>query len=183
MRAVVIVPVLKKTGRQSAEILSTMTTRSDGSRLDEATGLPVGTVKIPSFLEHAGNRVDSRSVLARAEASIGRRLLELLRKHPQAARALGFAPEDVEEVLLTSATELEFWVRTPGAQEEVEQLAVSQALQEQYWKPTKGPVRSGLERALDHLEQGGHRAGRQLPPQPTLIDLLANEVRRALKAQ
>jgi glutamine synthetase len=124
---------------------------------DEATGLPVGTVKIPSFLEHAGNRVDSRSVLARAEASIGRRLLELLRKHPAAARALGFAPEDVEEVLLTSATELEFWVRTPGAREEVEQLAVSQALQEQYWKPTKGPVRSGLERALDLLERTGLR--------------------------
>ena len=39
MRAVVIVPVLKKTGRQSAEILSATTTRSDESRLDEATGL------------------------------------------------------------------------------------------------------------------------------------------------
>ena len=39
MRAVVIVPVLKKTGRQSAEILSTTTTRSDESRLEEATGL------------------------------------------------------------------------------------------------------------------------------------------------
>ncbi len=39
MRAVVIVPVLKKTGRQSADMLSTTTTRSDESRLEEATGL------------------------------------------------------------------------------------------------------------------------------------------------
>ncbi|HEV7318310.1 MAG TPA: GTPase HflX [Ensifer sp.] len=39
MRAVVIVPVLKKTGRQSGDILSTTTTRSDESRLEEATGL------------------------------------------------------------------------------------------------------------------------------------------------
>ncbi|HEU5042021.1 MAG TPA: hypothetical protein VFT84_14425 [Gemmatimonadales bacterium] len=49
--------------------------------------------------------------------------------------------------------------------------------------PVVARIHLGLERALDHLEQGGHRAGRQLPPQPTLIDLLANEVRRALKAR
>ena len=49
--------------------------------------------------------------------------------------------------------------------------------------PVVARIHLGLERALDHLEQGGHRAGRQLPPQPSLIDLLANEVRRALKAQ
>jgi glutamine synthetase len=125
--------------------------------LDPATRRPVGTVKIPAFLEHAGVHVDSRAVLARAEASAQRRIMALLRAHPEAARALGFAPEDVAEVLLTAATELEFWVRTPGAREEVEQLAVSQALQEQYWKPTKGPVRSGLERALDLLEACGLR--------------------------
>lgn len=39
MRAVVIVPVLKKTGRQAAEMLSAASTRTDESRLDEATGL------------------------------------------------------------------------------------------------------------------------------------------------
>jgi hypothetical protein len=38
----------------------------------------------------------------------------------------------------------------------------------------------GLERALDQLEHG-HRAERNLPP-PRLIDLLANEVRRALNS-
>src|SRR5918998_3842014 len=51
--------------------------------LDEETGLPVGTVKIPAFLEHAGVLVDARSVLARAEASVGRRLKALLSEHPQ----------------------------------------------------------------------------------------------------
>lgn len=39
MRAVVIVPVLKKTGRQAAETLSVTSTRTDESRLEEATGL------------------------------------------------------------------------------------------------------------------------------------------------
>jgi glutamine synthetase len=125
--------------------------------IDAATDLPVGTVRIPAFLEHAGQRVDSRSVLARAEASAQSRLLALLREQPAVARALGFEPDDVAEVVLTAATELEFWVRTPGAREEVEQLAVSQALQEQYWKPTKGAVRTGLERALDLLGGCGLR--------------------------
>jgi hypothetical protein len=48
--------------------------------------------------------------------------------------------------------------------------------------PVIARIQLGLERALDHLEQGGHRAGRQLPSPPGLIDLLANEVRRALKS-
>ncbi|MGF6171827.1 GTPase HflX [Ensifer sp. 4252] len=39
MRAVVIVPVLKKTGRQAAETLSATSPRTDESRLEEATGL------------------------------------------------------------------------------------------------------------------------------------------------
>jgi len=125
--------------------------------LDEKNGLPIGTVKIFAFLEHAGVRVDSRAVLARAEEAVKRRLLALLREHPRAARELGFSPDDVADVLLTSATELEFWVRTPGAREEVQQLAVSQALQEQYWKPTRGAVRAGLERALGLLEAYGLR--------------------------
>lgn len=48
--------------------------------------------------------------------------------------------------------------------------------------PVLARIHLGLERALDHLEQGGHRVSRQLASQPTLIDLLANEVRRALKS-
>lgn len=39
MRAVVIVPVLKKTGRQSADVIVATSTRSDESRLEETIGL------------------------------------------------------------------------------------------------------------------------------------------------
>ena len=123
--------------------------------IDDETGLPVGTLMIPAFLRHAGRWVDSRCVLRRAEEYVGSRLAELLSAHPRVAQALGVDPQQIDHVMLTAATELEFWVRTPGARAEVERLAVSQALQEQYWKPTKGAVRTGLERSLDLLRAYG----------------------------
>ncbi len=123
--------------------------------LDEETGLPVGTVMIPAFLRHETRWVDSRSVLRRAEEYIGARMAELLAANPRVARSLGIRPNQIERVTLTAATELEFWVRTPGSRVEVERLAVSQALQEQYWKPTKGDVRTGLENSLDLLGRYG----------------------------
>lgn len=123
--------------------------------LDDATGLPVGTVMIPAFLRHENQWVDSRSVLQRAEKYVGERVKELLAKNSRVARSLGIRGDRVERVLLTAATELEFWVRTPGAQAEVERLAVSQALQEQYWKPTRGKVRTGLENSLEMLRRYG----------------------------
>ena len=47
--------------------------------------------------------------------------------------------------------------------------------------PVVARIQLGLERALDHLEHG-NRADRLLPPTPPrLLDLLANEVRKALK--
>jgi hypothetical protein len=48
--------------------------------------------------------------------------------------------------------------------------------------PIVARIQLGLERALDHLEHGS-RAERMLPPAPPrLMDLLANEVRKALKS-
>lgn len=48
--------------------------------------------------------------------------------------------------------------------------------------PVVTRIQLGLERALDHLEHG-NRAERLLPPtSPKLLDLLANEVRKALKS-
>jgi hypothetical protein len=48
--------------------------------------------------------------------------------------------------------------------------------------PVVARIQLGLERALDHLEHGT-RAERLLPPsQPRLFDLLADEVRKALKS-
>jgi hypothetical protein len=47
--------------------------------------------------------------------------------------------------------------------------------------PVVERIQLGLERVLDQLEHG-HRPNRTLPPPPRLMDLLANEVRRALKS-
>lgn len=123
--------------------------------LDDQTGMPVGTVMIPAFLRHENLWVDSRSVLRRAEQYISARVKTLLTEQPRVARSLGIRPNQIDQVVLTAATELEFWVRTPGARAEVERLAVSQALQEQYWKPTKGAIRTGLERSLELLRRYG----------------------------
>lgn len=123
--------------------------------LTTSSGKPVGTLRIPSFLNHGGRRVDARSVLARSVANLAEKTLILLRAYPSLAASLGFSPDDVVEIVPTAATELEFWVRTPGRQVGVEELAASQALQEQYWKRTKGAVRSALETSLALLEQYG----------------------------
>lgn len=123
--------------------------------IDAETGRPVGTLRIPSFLVHNGKRVDSRSVLQRSVAHFGEEVKRLLAEHPGAAGELGINPSDIEEIKLTVATELEFWVKTPDDKAEIEELSVSQVLQEQYWKRTKGTVRTALERSLLLLEKYG----------------------------
>lgn len=122
---------------------------------DAATGLPVGTLRIPSFLKHRDRFIDSRAILRATAESAGRRLAALLASHPQAARAAGVDPKTVKRYELIAATELEFWVRTPGASVTTEKLSVSQVLQESYWKRTKGAVRSALEESLSLLESYG----------------------------
>jgi hypothetical protein len=47
--------------------------------------------------------------------------------------------------------------------------------------PVLERIQLGLERVLDQLEHG-RRSDRALPPPPRLIDLLANEVRKALNS-
>jgi len=122
---------------------------------DPLLDLPVGTLRIPCLLKHRDRCVDSRAILRRATESVERRVLELLREHPSAAQALGVEPEEIVGVDLLAATELEFWVRTPGAIVATEKLSVSQVLQESYWKRTKGAVRSALEHSLILLERYG----------------------------
>jgi len=122
---------------------------------DTETGLPVGTLRIPSFLSHRDQLVDSRSVLRRAVESVERRILRMLREFPELAAHLEAPADNIREIRLFAATELEFWVRTPGIHIETEKLAVSQVLQESYWKRTKGPVRSALERSLLLLDRYG----------------------------
>jgi hypothetical protein len=48
--------------------------------------------------------------------------------------------------------------------------------------PVATRIQLGLERALDHLEQGPGGRGRLPPQAPGLLDLLADEVRKALKS-
>ena len=114
---------------------------------------PVGTLRIPSFLKHRDRLVDSRSMLRTAMASGERRVMDLLRQNTGLTHELGIEPREIKEVKLIAATELEFWVRTPGANVATEKLSISQLLQESYWKRTKGSVRSALEESLIMLEK------------------------------
>lgn len=123
--------------------------------LDPDLEVPVGTLRIPSFLKHREGIVDSREILRRAVESAERRAMKLLTEHPAAARACGVEPGEVARVELLAATELEFWVRTPRSSVATERLAVSQILQESYWKRTKGAVRSALESSLLLLDAYG----------------------------
>jgi glutamine synthetase len=118
-------------------------------------GAPVGTLRIPSFLKHRDGFIDSRAILKRTVDSFGARLTALLAERPAAALAAGVDPAGIKRIELVAATELEFWVRTPGADIATEKLSVSQVLQESYWKRTKGAVRTALEESLFLLERYG----------------------------
>jgi glutamine synthetase len=123
--------------------------------LDFVTGYPCGTLRIPAFLSHNNKLVCSRSLLRRAIDRFDTVLKSMFRDNPQLCLQWDFQPEDIAEITLTSATELEFWVRTPDHFGNREQLSVSQGLKEQYWKRTKGAVRTALERAITLLELYG----------------------------
>lgn len=125
--------------------------------IDEATGLPTGTLRIPSFLVHNDTEfVGSRSVLKRAKESFERELLELLEAHPYIFEYLPFdSADDIKELRLTTATEMEFYVKTPHESADRERLHTSQEMKEQYWKRTVGPVRTALENSLSVLDAYG----------------------------
>lgn len=121
----------------------------------EVRGKPVGTLKIPAFLVHSGRRVDSRSVLIRATDTMNKNLSALFKEHPGILRSLDMDENSVEEIFITAATELEFWVQTPRDSADIEKLATSQSLKEQYWKRTRGTVRTALEESLLIMEEYG----------------------------
>lgn len=124
---------------------------------DAATGLPVGTLRIPSSLVHNdSDRVGSRVILRDAIFNFKQDLLELLRKHPYCFDYMDIGNiDDIEEIDVTAATELEFWVKTPDDDADREQLSTAQMLKEQYWKRTTGPVRTALEEVLLVLQKYG----------------------------
>lgn len=122
----------------------------------DAAGNPIGTLKIPAFLVHNGLKVDSRSVLIRAITCLEEEVLALFQQSPQCCQELGIGNADeIEKIIVTAATELEFWVQTPRDIADIEKLATSQTLKEQYWKRTRGIVRTALEESLLIMEQYG----------------------------
>ena len=125
---------------------------------DYETGLPTGTLRIPSFLYHNGsNMVCSRSYLKKTTERFSDDLMEELRSHPYVFEHTGGvdSTDDIEEMLLTNATELEFWVKTPDDSADRNQLTIAQELKEEYWKRVTGPVGTALEQALEILEHYG----------------------------
>jgi len=123
---------------------------------DPSSSLPVGTLVIPAFLCHEDKLVCSRSVLKRSAKCLKENLMELFKSNSKLLEEFGIESVDmIDEVLLTTATELEFWVKTPGKQADIEKLSTSQVLKEQYWKRTIGPVKTALEESLLKLNRYG----------------------------
>jgi glutamine synthetase len=123
--------------------------------IDEETGLPVGTLIIPCFLYHEGLAVDSRYILLKAIKHFEKNTLELIKNNPQCLNGYNFNPDNIEELNITSATELEFWVRTPDNDRNSEELSTSQELHEQYWARTRGSVRTAMEQTLEFMGKYG----------------------------
>ncbi len=123
--------------------------------IDLKTGLPVGTLRIPSYLYHNGEAVCSRSVLKRSAEFFESRIKEYFESNKELCEEYGFEPEDLEKITLIMATELEFWVNSPDEKIATEQLSISQVLKESYWKRTKGVVRTALEQVILILDQYG----------------------------
>ncbi|WP_093369949.1 type I glutamate--ammonia ligase [Tindallia magadiensis] len=124
--------------------------------IHQETGLPIGSLRIPAFLRHEGKYVGSRGVLARVEKYFEKHLIELFSTYPEMLKEYGLeSADEIESVKMTTATELEFWVRTPQDKANEEKLSTSQLLKEQYWKRTKGSVRSALEESMMMLNDYG----------------------------
>ncbi len=124
---------------------------------DPFTGLPIGTLRIPSSLVHNDSeRVGSRVILRDAIFNFKKDLMQLLEENPYVFEYLDFDNVDeIEKIEITAATELEFWVKTPDDDADREQLSTAQMLKEQYWKRTTGPVRTALEEAMLVLQKYG----------------------------
>lgn len=137
---------------------------------DEMTEKPIGTLRIPAFLIHDGNRVDSRAVLKDTLDFVRKELLELFKANPKIAGLEHIDASNIDDIVFTSATELEFWVKTPLEEADIAEMSASQVMQEQYWQRTRGAVRTALEQSvllvdkygldveMGHKEVGGLKA-------------------------
>lgn len=125
--------------------------------VDRETGLPIGTLRIPSFLIHNDvAEVGSRVILRDAIINFKKELLQIIKENPYIFEHLDIDSVDqIEKLEITAATELEFWVKTPDDEADREQLSTAQILKEQYWKRTTGPVRTALEEVMLVLDKYG----------------------------
>ncbi|MDJ9032944.1 glutamine synthetase [Clostridium perfringens] len=123
--------------------------------IDPLTNRPVGTLRIPCFLIHEDKAVDSRHILKNSIDTFKSNIFSLLKKYPETLNDLNIKFDDIYDLLLTSATELEFWVKTPNDKALIEELSTSEVLQEQYWTRTKGNVRTALEQSLLYMDEYG----------------------------
>ena len=122
---------------------------------DPESGRMIGTLRIPCYLIHNGNHVDSRSILNDTLEYVEKEMLALFAKHPVIPGLEHVNPAEIEKLVFTSATELEFWVKTPREDAPLEALSSSQVMQEQYWQRTRGNVRTALEQTIQTLELYG----------------------------
>jgi len=123
--------------------------------VDHETGLPVGTLRIPSFLIYRGERIDSRSLLSAVLTYAQKEILNLLKGHVTSPFLAHLEPGRLAGIEFTVGTELEFWVKTPTDRANVEELSAAQTLQENYWQRTRGVARTALEQAVMALEAYG----------------------------
>jgi glutamine synthetase len=138
-----------------ADTESTWFVNYNHEHVDDETGKFIGTLRIPCFLYHENIAVDSRYILKKSISHFKTTLLNLFEKHPESLNNYGVKFKDIDDVIATSATELEFWVKTPNNIAHVEELTTSQVLQEQYWKSTQGSVRTALEETIIIMEDYG----------------------------
>lgn len=127
----------------------------NNEHIHEETGLPVGTLKIPAFLIHNHKEVCSRSILKRAIYNLKFKIYKLLESNKNLCNKYGFSFNEIKDIIITSATELEMWVQSPEQVADLEALSTSQTLKEQYWKRTRGTVRTVLEKSIIALENYG----------------------------
>ena len=85
------------------------------SYMDTESGIPVGTLRIPCFLVHNDTQeVGSRVILRDTVNAVCREVKNLIQENPYVLKYLDVEePDEIEEIVLTCATELEFWVKTP----------------------------------------------------------------------
>jgi len=126
--------------------------------IDLETNKPIGTLRIPCYLYHDNKPIDSRHILESSIEHFKSSLMNLLKSHTETLSQYGIEYDDIEHLEVTSATELEFWVKTPNDKAEIEELSTSQVLHEQYWTRTRGVVRTSLEQSLSLLDAYGLEA-------------------------